>query len=492
MTGEEFRTKYQLVEAVGETGAGSYRGFDAAGLPVMVHLLGSVQPAERHRILGLFASLPSAPRESVLEVADVDGAPFVVTKVLEPFASLRAWLESQGDERATSPPPGSSPTASLGEFTSLFGSAPDEATPADDGPTIVPEIPGALTGAGTTPSTSPDAADGPAAANGPAASEPGEFTRIFESGTEDGQPGSAPQPPVGPPESRGPRSSPAVGPSKPGEFTQLFGHGEPQKAVPDVPPPAEPPRCKPVVRWKDRVEDERTAEAKPRVQWREVPRPEGSERARSPEPPAGQPETEPASEPLSPGEFTEMFGSASGRPSDPPEPPPVGPKGVPGGASGLGRPGVEPQHPSSKAGDFTELFESAERERPTVDRGPGSPASQEPLGRGSDDYVRALDSRDEVLTDRPATPPLVPPPVAPPKTAPPAPGPGPAGPGDFTRIVSGAPVDLGGGGAKSPSEPPWQEAPTSSKPPPNLWFLLVPLGLIVLLAIVLVLALALT
>ncbi|HSM60653.1 MAG TPA: hypothetical protein VK849_07630, partial [Longimicrobiales bacterium] len=121
----------------------TFQALSHAGAVVMVHFLPAGEGARRIR--QLMDGLEEAEQSRILESAEVDGTPAVVTKFVMDFVSLEAWLrEHQSPSAGRAPAP----------------SAPPPPPPAPAPPSGIPE---------------PPAPSGPASAPG----EPGEFTRLF-------------------------------------------------------------------------------------------------------------------------------------------------------------------------------------------------------------------------------------------------------------------------------------------------------------------------
>jgi len=311
----------------------------------------------------------------------------------------------------------------------------------------------------------------------PAASPPraGELTQLFGPSS-----GEKPPPEAAPPRSpEAPAPRPASAERPPGDFTGVFGPtggAPPSTPAPPVPRPPEPPSGKgPNVRWREASpeakQEDRPAD-RPMVRWK---------KEASPKPPS---------------ELTRLFGAAGSAPADsttpPASPPPSEPASPPAG---------------SPPGEFTRLFQP--------DRSLGVPPAAQP--EPSHDYWQALNT--------PATPSMTPSAFGSPPDPPPPAAPTGKEPGEFTRLMSGvptppsagraatAPASSSGGGpgeftrivaAGAPPAPPppaqredRDAAPTERGEPGaggrsrRLVVLLVPLGVVFVLAAALVLFFAL-
>src|SRR5438094_322090 len=194
MTNEELRQKYRLLRLVVEQDVRTYHALDAAGHIVMVHYLPG-HSADSERLLALLDALIPADQMRIVERAEVDGAPVIVTQFIQGFEPppeserpLVRWKQDASPEApplsppaAAAPPPAPPgpplppPPAAVsarpkapGEMTQLFGPA------------------GGVPAASETPSPTP-----------PREAPPGEFTLLFH----DRKPGVA----AAPPSEQGPR-----------------------------------------------------------------------------------------------------------------------------------------------------------------------------------------------------------------------------------------------------------------------------------------------
>ena len=99
MTGDEFRSRYQLGERLTESPVVTHRATDDAGNFVMVHfLLGSPEVSQASLLQKVRDSHDTSPpvRDRVLEITESQGVTVVVTQVLEEFSGLLEWLEGHG------------------------------------------------------------------------------------------------------------------------------------------------------------------------------------------------------------------------------------------------------------------------------------------------------------------------------------------------------------------------------------------------------------
>ncbi|HKG94418.1 MAG TPA: hypothetical protein VKA84_21070, partial [Gemmatimonadaceae bacterium] len=274
MTSAEFAAKYKTMKQLAERPVSTYIVQElSTRRVVMAHHLVSDAPA----LLASLDRLDPADRGQVIETADVDGVPVVVTKFLHDYKSLAEWLVSKlgtvgpvadaGDGRTTAipstrpvpaapvapvAPPAPPPQATfVPPRPTVAGSAPtssstisDSATqpmPAVRPPSPSPEPATAPRPIATRVPAAPSAPP-PAPPSPPVPPAPGSFTGIF------GVSAVESSPTVVPPSSEPAPTRPAVPPPPPppaqrppGEFTRIFQATEAPKAQPPAPPPPPPP-----------------------------------------------------------------------------------------------------------------------------------------------------------------------------------------------------------------------------------------------------------
>src|SRR5712691_1143368 len=128
MKNEELRQKYRLLKLVAEREVRTYHALDSAGHIVMVHYLPGDSP-ECERLLAQLDALIPADKMRIVERAEVDGAPVVVTQFIQGFETLSAWLQMRATQRqrAAAPPP--PPARAPGQFTQLFGAVTTDRPP---------------------------------------------------------------------------------------------------------------------------------------------------------------------------------------------------------------------------------------------------------------------------------------------------------------------------------------------------------------------------
>jgi hypothetical protein len=265
MTSTEFAAKYRLLKNVATHGARSFLAQQVElGRMVMVHYLDSEDARWRAATLERLEALPSGNRGKLLEIAEVDGTPVVVTLFISSFKDFSTWLDSVSAPATLEPIDNPKPLEkSLGDFTRIFGKVdetPASATlpPAaklgapkpdeDETPTVIMET--AKPAQPAAPATTrPERPAGPDSSSS--------FTAIFGSvGASSHSPPDLPAPrsmPVPPPapmippapaafDFRPTAPSPvpqAPAAAEPGEFTQLFQRLSPGGGL--TPPPAAAP-----------------------------------------------------------------------------------------------------------------------------------------------------------------------------------------------------------------------------------------------------------
>ena len=428
MTNEELRQKYRLLKLVVEQDVRTYHALDAAGHIVMVHYLPG-HSADSERLLALLDALIPADQMRIVERAEVDGAPVIVTQFSQGFETLPVWLQMKAAQRsrAAAPPASRAP----GEFTQMFGAIDSVPSPPPPEPTPAPDPPRP-----------------PAAST--AAPVQGDFTGMF-----------------------GPASGAPVATTPPSSPSDAVTAKSPLAR-----PPAEPASKKPSVRWREpSPESER-----PLVRWKQDASPEApplsppAAAAPPPAPPAPPLPPPPAAvsaRPKAPGEMTQLFGPAGGVPAASETPSPTPPREAPPGEFTLlfhdRKPGVAAAPPSEQGPrDYLQALNmpAAPRDAPTPfhpspPSAPAAPAAPT-AAKAPGDFTRLMAG------------------ISAPPSPPPAGSAGgsvgvkgaPGGPSDFTRIVAGVPAP--------PSQPPAQQPAEAAPQPrsPRLFVLLLALGLI--------------
>jgi len=304
MTGEEFRSQYQLGERLTEPPVVTHRAMDALGSPALVHyLLGSTEVTSAS-LLEKVHRADATVQDRIREIDEVDGVPVVVTKVLDDFTTFQGWLEETTAPTAATP---EEEVDAPGAYTQLFkvsepGLVADPPAPepppieasAPPGPEPVGEPP-------VQPPAGPPRAAAPmppeAAPPAPPAEEkkaPGSYTMLFGTGAAAGL-----EPPAPSEEDRAPEG------------------GEPPPALPEAVPPAPPVEAK----------------ASEAVEPPPIP-PEAA-------PPEAAPPAPPPEEKKAPGAYTQLFKAPE------PAPPPPAPSGAP-----LGIP--SPEAPVSPEASFSQ------------------------------------------------------------------------------------------------------------------------------------------
>jgi hypothetical protein len=200
----DLHKKYELLEGLSSGGAGTFRARERSSeIQVLVHFLGTSGEAEN--LMEQVKALPPAAREHIIEFGDHNGRPFVVTD--SSVQPLREWLTARQPDRIARAGAWKLPvlpeTPAPGSFTQMFQAPP------------VPAI------TQTLPVASSHAAPPQAASPAPSAPvEDGEFTRVFRAA-------AAPPSPA--------QSVPAT---DPGGFTRMFQ--TPAREETFVPRPSSP------------------------------------------------------------------------------------------------------------------------------------------------------------------------------------------------------------------------------------------------------------
>src|SRR5579872_5400114 len=100
-----FYEKYDLTRLIGDGDAKTFRAVEnSTGRIVFVHLF---NPSGQE-LLGVLRSGSGAP---VIEIGEFAGSSYAVTEVIEPFASLRDWVETRSWAGTPSAPPVAAPVA---------------------------------------------------------------------------------------------------------------------------------------------------------------------------------------------------------------------------------------------------------------------------------------------------------------------------------------------------------------------------------------------
>jgi hypothetical protein len=442
MTSAEFNARYQLVKQVTEGAVCTYHAVASTGAVVMVHILDPGALDENRVLVELLGSLDPAERPRILEVDEVDGATIIVTRFILDFPSLRGWLEAH----ASAEPGGTPPTLPFAleaapPATPEPRAVPDPQPPAQSEPPAGTKEPGEF----TRLFRSPAADSAPAEPAEPAAKEPGEFTRMFRAQAK-------PEKPVA--------SAPPPAREDPDDRTRLFAAEQPRKDAP-LPFPTPPPGSKPAGEFTRIMRAAAAPPDPPSPPPAAVKPPPAAVQpplAAVPPPPPAPPAQPPAS-----GEFSRMFGAQSG-----PPPHQENPFGAP--HSGLtGRFAAPGQGGKAGAGDdYLSKLDASRPSGPSRDdplagwgaAGPAGPPPSAPRPSGAGEYTRIIS----------ALPPAPEPPRAPPPPRPP-PKPDKARPWLIGGLIAIAVLAailvlvfalVGGGGDEAPATPPDSSAPAAT------------------------------
>ncbi len=332
--GMNIEKQFQLLGLLRDDGIRTFRAKEiASGRDLQIHIFHS-EASENRLLFERLRALPLNARHELLELGYEDKTPYVVTDPLPRETGARAWfgrllrpvVESAAGDASNFSKVGvwktavelpkvdlRGPASEPGEFTKMFQGTPHpQAAPAEPGEFTRMFQPSAVPA--QRPATPPPSPE-------PLGAEPGEFTRMF-------------QPPPAPVQSTAvptPAAAPPV-PAEPGEFTRMFqppatpGHG----IAPPVPSSVtfQPRAAEP-------VEVTRLFPAQPPAETRA---------AGAAPPPQAAAEA---------GEFTRFFQSPMQ-----PEPLPEGLRA----ADSFGRPGGPPA--PHRVGEFTQMFGNPAHQAP--------------------------------------------------------------------------------------------------------------------------------
>ena len=228
MDGDEFWSKFRLLERLSAGDVTTYVTQDPSGARVMAHFLRG-RPGQTRELLARLDALTEARRSTIRQTLEVNGFPVFITDFIEPFDTFESWIASEAPSarpiafveprRGVAEEPGPAEEASEeqapGEFTRLFltkresREGPAEAPPAPD---PAPPPPADVDVHPTEE----------AVTAGEESRGPGEFTQIFGPEERSRTPKAKPPPtPPPPPPSEPPKRAPS--PAEPGEFTRMFG-----------------------------------------------------------------------------------------------------------------------------------------------------------------------------------------------------------------------------------------------------------------------------
>ena len=278
MTSQNFDARYQLLKCVAVAdGIRTHNAIElVTGRVVMVHLVDAAGPDEVEALQRRLGRLPQTEKARVLEIATLPAGFAVVTEFLQAMGNFPEWLAARvpddGVELPSQVPAGASqwpiqrPTEPVAPFAAEFGSG--EAT--QDNVPVVPPIPAAKEVSTLEELRQAATVEVPP----PPAKPAGDFTQMFGAATQPAMPVAAsppPLPPVAPefapplpapvlvpvpaappaalPLPPAPRAAPVLGE---GEFTRMFrgpAPALPPKPKDDVPSPfiASPPPAAPLV-----------------------------------------------------------------------------------------------------------------------------------------------------------------------------------------------------------------------------------------------------
>src|ERR1039458_1336281 len=229
----EFTQKYHLIELLAGDGVQSYRAVQTnTGREVAVHLLVGGKTQENEALLVRLRAMQPPSMAKLIEVGEQQGNTYVVT-MAPPYQRLDEWLAEQDRVAALAH-----------QFDKAgFWKRPEAGSPAAP-PTPVPGVPPVV--AGAPPPVPPATPVRPVA---PSSSESDEFMRMFQSPVAPPAPPAAARTPVSTPPATPvaagtpppvPPATPvrpvAPSTSEPGEFTRMFQSPVAPPSVPGVPP----------------------------------------------------------------------------------------------------------------------------------------------------------------------------------------------------------------------------------------------------------------
>ncbi len=255
MTGEEFRSLYQLGERLTEPPVVTLRALDASGSPVMVHYLLGDREVQSASLLEAISNAPASVTDRFREIQEVDGLHVVVSAPIPNFSNFLDLLKEAPDE---GPKPLEESAGSPGAYTQLFKMAPSGQDPESQTPQPREEekgpvspaasedkAPGAYTmmfGRGKTPAEEPPPSSRVEEAPKPEPHPPSEAEKTQR--PEPSPPSEASQTPAtpatpvpGPTPADGAEPFPAEGSDEgPGSYTMLFGKGALEEEAPEPEP----------------------------------------------------------------------------------------------------------------------------------------------------------------------------------------------------------------------------------------------------------------
>nr|MCU0635261.1 hypothetical protein [Gemmatimonadaceae bacterium] len=248
MTRDEFSAAYRLLKSLTDTGVRSYNALETAtGDVVMVHLMDRDDTETVFGVDALIDGLPAEDRARVLVRDALDGHPFLVTRFLPGFTTLKGWLASRAQERKTVLMPALPRPDGATASASARPAAPTAPSPAPSAP---PAVAPASTGASSTPPSSSAPVSTPPWPSTPVTAEtdPLVTTAGF---TPTGVAPTTPRPAPPPPPAAAPiitspitplpvPPAPAAPPraADPASATALFGKALDLSSPPPPPPPA--------------------------------------------------------------------------------------------------------------------------------------------------------------------------------------------------------------------------------------------------------------
>jgi hypothetical protein len=218
MTRSEFDSRYKLLRCISEGDIRTYSAQElATGQEVMVHLLAGVSPEESADLRSRLQLRQTPNGTTLLQDAEVDGWPVLLTQPLPGFTSLPQWLESEPPAHSAG-----APETNTGEFTRLFG-VPAATPPRDFASSALPPDTPA-------PANRPRAVIRIGAA--PASPQPLMADQVAWNPPAHSLPGAEPGPILGGPAALAPRANP-VRVRGPNDIAELLGSANTQDSETD-------------------------------------------------------------------------------------------------------------------------------------------------------------------------------------------------------------------------------------------------------------------
>jgi hypothetical protein len=214
-----FYQRYELARLIADGETKTFRAVEnATGRSVLFHFFNPEGQPVLAALKSKLGKVPGQPQRPLLELGEFAGSPYAVTEMIEPFTTLRRWVESVAG--------GTLPAAS--NVAMPLASPQPSAAGAEKQPVVAEKRPViAEKAAEKQPGEFTQFFDSPPEPPKPASSGPGEFTRWFDSSP------AAPPKPVSQAPAKAVSPAPAKPASQKDEFEKLFeGTPAPSSSVP--------------------------------------------------------------------------------------------------------------------------------------------------------------------------------------------------------------------------------------------------------------------